>query len=268
VTSWIEPFLALLTSLACVLFAFRSRVPRWSWMFVGIAGLAVALALANGIPRRVNGYLLSAAVPLITVPFFTFELTRMSRSGLVIATVLATSYSGWMEFFAPALAREELASLQTRFSREGICLQTTEYTCGPAAAVTVLAHLGFKAEEGDLALRANCSPHTGTDPSDLAGAIDERFGMMGAWVEYRPLDTLEELQKAGLALTVIKFDSMLDHWVAVLKVDAYHVHYADPARGLRIERRADFERKWEHETIRVWRQWQWTGTHKRPASRG
>lgn len=247
--------------------AFRKKFPRWSWMFVGIGGLVVAILLANGIPRRVNGYLLSATIPLITVPFFSCNLTQFSRLGLALATMLATCHSGWMEFYAPALARAELADLQTRFSVDGTCLQTTDYTCGPAAAVTALKHLGFQAEEGDLAIRANCSPTTGTDPSDLAAAIEDRFGMMGAWVENRPLETLEELQGAGLALTVIQFDAMLDHWVAVIKVDEEYVHYADPARGMRVERRADFERKWEHETIRVWRQWQTVGT-RRSGTRG
>jgi predicted double-glycine peptidase len=255
VNPWLEPLLALFVSLAAVAIGFRAQPFRWTLMSIGIGGVIFALVAANGIPRRVNGYLLSAAVPLVTAPFYCNGVTRACRSGLAFATLLATSHSGWMEFISPALARMELAGLTTHMSPNGVCRQSTAYTCGPAAAVTALRRLGFGAEESEIAVLAHCSPHTGTDPSDLAEAIDQRFGIMGARVEYQPLNTLPELQQAGLALTVIRCDVGVDHWVAVLRVDERNVYYADPASGLvRMESRTNFEHRWEHETVRVWRE--------------
>lgn len=253
VNPWIEPFLALFTSCASVAIGLRAKRIRWVVMFLGIAGVVMSWIAASDLQRRAHGYLLSAAIPLITVAFFSCEISRFLRAGLTSVTLIATFYCGWMEFLAPALARTELAGLITSIDGNGVCLQRTEYTCGPAAAVTALRRIGFDAEEGDLALLAHCSMHTGTDPSDLAAAIDERFGIMGARTKSRPLGTLTELQQAGLALTVIKLDETVDHWVVVLKMDDREVHLADPLRGLWAESRADFERVWEHETIRIWR---------------
>jgi predicted double-glycine peptidase len=245
--------LSFLVSSAVVAFALRARSMGWMWMIIGICGVSITLLAAHEIPRRVNGYVLSAVIPLITVPFFSYEMTRSARSGLVFATLLATGHSGWMEFLGPALARMELATLHTRMTPNGFCIQSTDYTCGPAAAVTALSCLGFKAEEGDIALRANCSEQTGTDPSDLAAAIDDRFGIYGVRVEYRAMETRAELQRAGLSLTVVRYSADVDHWVTVLKIDETSVYYADPARGMRVEPRAEFAEKWEHETVRIWR---------------
>jgi predicted double-glycine peptidase len=222
-------------------------------MFLGVAGVALSVIAADKLPRSANGYLLSAAIPLVTAVFFRCEISRVTRTGLACATLAATFYSGWMEFLGPALCRPALAKLTTNLDRNGICHQTTGYTCGPAAAVTALRRIGFSAEEGDLALRAHCSLFTGTDPSDLAAAIDGRFGPSGARAQSRPMETLAQLAQAGLALTVIKLDGNLDHWVVVLEMDEHKVHFADPMQGLRVQSRAEFERVWEHETIRIWR---------------
>jgi hypothetical protein len=51
-------------------------------------------------------------------------------------------------FLAPAFNRGYLAGLKTRIDADGVCRQSSEYTCGPAAAVTALRKLGLPAEEG------------------------------------------------------------------------------------------------------------------------
>jgi hypothetical protein len=43
-----------------------------------------------------------------------------------------------LPFLAPALVKGHLANLKTMVDSNGICFQTTDYTCGPAAAVTRL----------------------------------------------------------------------------------------------------------------------------------
>ena len=61
---------------------------------------------------------------------------------LGVASVLFFIYP----FLVPVLIRTRLAQLDTSMTFSGVCLQTTRYTCGPAAAVTALARLGIKAD--------------------------------------------------------------------------------------------------------------------------
>jgi len=134
--------------------------------------------------------------------------------------------------------------LHTRINGEGICLQNTGYTCGPAAAVTALRRLGLPAEEGEIAVLSQTSSFTGTPPDLLAGALRQRYDKDGLIVEYRFFKNLEELQQAGLTLAVVKFSFMVDHYVAVLKVTDAAVVVGDPLSGLETISREEFLERW------------------------
>lgn len=251
---WLDSVLAIALSSACAFIAIFWRRGWAILMTLGILVVAVCWLAAHHLPRRWHGYAYSAALPWIALPLLRFKLTPITRFGLIFNSIAATLYGGWMEFLSPALARAELAQLGTNMNGGGICLQSTSYTCGPAAAVTALRRLGFPAEEGDLALLANSSNRTGTDPTDLAAAIVARFGPSGARVDERPLDTLDDLQRALPAMTVIQWDAVTDHWIVVLEMNDREVHCADPARGRWTDTRKHFQEIWEHETIRIWKE--------------
>jgi len=97
--------------------------------------------------------------------------------------------------------RKEFSQLHTRINGEGICLQNTGYTCGPAS-VTMLRRLGFSAEEGENAVLSQTSSFTGTPPDLLAGALRQKYGRDGLIMDYRFFKNLDELQQAGVILAV------------------------------------------------------------------
>lgn len=252
---WYFTLIAILLTTAAVVVALRWRKGWWVLVALGVGTVAASWVFANDIPRRWHGYSYALALPWVGFPLLQFDsLSRIVKGGLIIATMTVTIHSGWMEFLGPALARWELAKLKTEFDANGICRQSTDYTCGPAAAVTALRKLGVSAGEGELALLACTGPENGTDPTDLAAAIRERFGGAGIRVDDHALDTLADLEKAGLALTVIKWDATEDHWVTMVEMNEREVRYADPVRGLRTVPRAEFQSIWEHETVRIWKE--------------
>lgn len=118
---------------------------------------------------------MSVSIPAVVAPLLRIQLSRIVQSGLVIAAVIATGYSGWMEFFRPALSRPTLRGLTTLINGQGVCLQTTEFTCGPAATVTLLRRLGLPAEEGEIGILSKASFHTGADADLLADAVNQRY---------------------------------------------------------------------------------------------
>ena len=243
-----EIAMALLTSLVCFVAAFRIRWARAAWVCFGFIAAGYAVIAAHELSRRDNGLLLSAAIPLIVAPVLALGITRLSRAGLALMMLVATSYAGWSDFVSPVMAESELAALQTRFTASGVCLQTTEYTCGPAAAVTLLRTLGVRAEEGELGLLAHSSPQTGTDPSDLAVALERRFGSAGLRARYEALGSLDALGAACPALTVVNYGE-IGHWVAVIAVTDLEVFFADPHDGFHVEKRNEFAQRWLNETV-------------------
>jgi hypothetical protein len=217
-----------------VLYAAGSRhpaltfIPPVSWMMMGRCKFAVMGFIGAMV----------LTTPLLKLPN---RRDRVAVSGLMFVVVCVTSV--W-PFLAPAFNQSYLAGLTTRVGRDGICLQNTGYTCGPAAAVTALRKLGFKADEGEIAILAHTSSATGTPPDILAQTLQERYGKDGLLSEYRVFKNVAELRDVVPFLAVIKFNIMLDHYVTVLDVNNDEVTVGDPLLGLTKLSDAEFEDKW------------------------
>jgi hypothetical protein len=115
----------------------------------------------------------SFAIPMLFGTLIPRLARKREKILISIMLVIASILFFVFPFMTPALVRGELENLQTRFSNDGVCLQTTKYTCGPAAAVTALARFGIDAQEGELAILAYSSPQMGTADDLLARAIEK-----------------------------------------------------------------------------------------------
>ncbi len=202
-------------------FAVAVRRPEWAlhpvlaWIFVGRWKLSLMASAVSMV--------FSALVPRLP--------QARERRALGILVAVAVLYFSVWPAVAAAVNRPVLASLATRIPADGICRQSTDYTCGPAAAVTALRRLGLNAGEGELALLAGTSTATGTPPDVLARTLNDRFGVEGLRAELRRFRTVEDLRAAGLTLVIVKFGLFLDHWLAVLEVTEREVVAADPMSG-------------------------------------
>jgi hypothetical protein len=208
-------------------------VPPASWMMIGLRKYAL--------------------LGFVTTLVLTTPLSRLPRKRdrllvglLIIALVFVESV--W-PFLAPLADRRELSHLKTHAGMDGVCLQTTDYTCGPASAVTGLRKLGLPAEEATIAILSYTSSMTGTEPDILAGALQEEYRKDGLKAEYRAFKDLQELKQAGLTLAVVKFGFLVDHFVTVLEVTDTQVIVGDPLNGLDKMTHEDFLKKWRFSGI-------------------
>lgn len=191
-----------------------------------------------------------AIIGFVVTMVLTTPLSRLPRQRdrwfiAALMIVIVGQMSVW-PFLAPAFNRNYLARLQTKLNEEGICLQSNDYNCGPAAAVTALRRLGFPAEEGQIAILAHTSSATGTPPDILARALQRQYGKDGLVSEFRVFKEVAELKYAGLTLAVIKFSFMLDHYVTVLEVTDTQVIVGDPMKGKATFTHEEFAQKWRY----------------------
>jgi len=163
-----------------------------------------------------------------------------------VLTVLKLSV--W-PFLAPAFNRESLSLIRTRLDANGICRQNTDYTCGPAAAVTALRKFGLTADEGEIAILAHTSSAIGTPPDILARTLRDKYASQGLFSQYRVFRNLDELKHSGLTLVVTKYRPWVDHYVAVIEITPDQVVIGDPLVGLRRLSRHDFEQIWRAEGV-------------------
>jgi len=238
-----------------------------AWVFgfaipLGVLGLT-AIALNFRRPEfippfswlldRDNEWLvLTACVPMILgVLAARANMQRVSgqrKQGWVLHVLSAVVVlrSGVLPAFTPLLTEPELQNIITNFDMDGVCLQSTGYNCGPAAAVTALRHLGIDAREGAMALRAQTNSVTGTDDANLERAMLTEYGKDGLMVKRCYLDSAEGLKEWPTAIALIKLGFLVDHYVTVLGFEGENIIIGDPLIGRVSMPVAEFEGKWRH----------------------
>jgi Peptidase C39 family len=259
---WAESFgVLLLGGVGVAVGAWFSRRPgRW-WLVGYFVPFTMAVLYAVGIRYSTVGFtppiswMLAgrtrfAIMGFIATMVLTTPLSRLprKRDRVFVAHLMAVVVclvSVW-PFLAPAFNHRRLARLATRIDADGVCLQNTDYTCGPAAAVTALRRLGFKAEEGELAILAHTTSATGTPPDILAATLMQRYGHEGLICDYRVFGDVSELKSCGPTLAVVKFNLILDHYVTVLAIRGDKVVVADPLHGMAEMSFRDFGEIWRY----------------------
>jgi len=257
---WLAAFVALLCAVVGVVLGrwfSRLRSPYWTIGYFIPLVLVVAYALAFHIPailfmRPLSWMLMGlrkfAVFGFIATLILTTPLSRVpqkrNRIMISVLMVVMVFFMAIMPFIAPMMDRKQLSHLQTNLDRNGICLQTTDYTCGPASAVTALRKLGLAAEEGQIAILSCTSSQEGTPPDMLAEALNRQYGAQGLSAKCRVFGSVAELKSEGLTLAVIKYGFMVDHWVTVLAVTDSEVVIGDPLGGLDRCSHEEFATKW------------------------
>jgi predicted double-glycine peptidase len=259
---WLETLLALLAILLSFAAGFfASRLPRHWWLVGYVPPLMVVVAFAVAIRRpdvamqpwlawifvgRWKTCLMGSVVALLLATLIPRLGTRRDRVALLALTVAATGYVGIWPSAAAAVSRPYLASLKTQVGTDGVCRQSTDYTCGPAAAVTGLRRLGLPAEEGELAVLAHTSTASGTPPDVLCAVLNERYGPQGLRAKLGRFRDASELRGLGPTLVIVRFSLLLDHWLCVLEVTDREVVVGDPLNGLNRLTHAEFNERWRH----------------------
>jgi hypothetical protein len=229
---WVAGYL---TGLVLIVLLAASRV---GGAMEEVPGLA---ALATG---RIKFVVLALGVTLgMTTPLSRLRY-RLEKAIVCVIMALTIVWFSVLPFLVPGLIKKDLAAIATHIGPGGVCLQSTNYTCGPAAAVTALNKLGFRASEGQLAILARSNPITGTLPGSLCAALKNRYANDGLECFYRTFNSVGELENTGITLVVVKDAFLLDHYVAVLDVSDGIVTLADPALGHRLVSRERFEKIW------------------------
>ncbi|MGA1979823.1 MAG: cysteine peptidase family C39 domain-containing protein [Sedimentisphaerales bacterium] len=207
--------------------------PPFVWVAAGrIKFVIFSLAVTMGL-----------TTPLSRLPY------KFEKVAIYILMVTVVVWFSVLPFLVPALIEGHLANLTTQIDSNGICFQTTDYTCAPAAAVTALRKLGLPAYEGEIAILSHTSPVAGTLPGCLQAALQNRYGDKGLRCQYRRFDSIAQLKDAGLTLAVVKSAFLSDHCVAVLDVSDRMVTVADPVLGKKSLSHKQFEEIWRFSGI-------------------
>ncbi len=121
--------------------------------------------------------------------------------------------------------------LQSEIGEEEVVLQSTSWSCGPAAGSMFLGELGVMASEQDLARIAPANRFTGTGCFQMWNAIGRRAAPHG----YQP-KLLRPAKKALLdleppILAVVELTLLIDHWVVITEIRGNAIDVKNPLTG-------------------------------------
>ncbi len=262
---WVETAgVVLIAVLGVFLGRFFSGLRKPYWLlgyFLPLALITIlVLVRCNNVLRFVQPFCWFATgrvkfviLSLVVTMGLTVPLSRLPRKcERILVCILMAGIVTWFSvfpFLVPALIKDHLSNIKTRLDSNGVCFQTTDYTCGPAAAVTALGKLGLSAHEGEIAVLSHTSPVAGTLPTCLSSALQSRYGAAGLKCRYRRFDSIEQLRNAGLTLVTVRDAFLLDHCLAVLEVSDHTITVADPVAGTKLMSHEQFEKIWRFSGI-------------------
>lgn len=177
---------------------------------------------------------------------------KAESSGLKILLpvfgILITVFFSFFPFFLPDWYRTEFSNFKTQIDADGICRQNTDYTCGPAAAITALRHLNVSAEEGEIAILAFSNWVTGTPSDLLCDAINSKLVKQNLACRTVKLADLHEI-KSFPAIAAVEYGLLVDHYVTLIGWENGKLRIADPLVGSKLMTKEEFFSKWRKITI-------------------
>ncbi|MGH2272888.1 cysteine peptidase family C39 domain-containing protein, partial [Anaerohalosphaeraceae bacterium U12dextr] len=205
----------------------------------------IAFALAGG---RVKFVILSFVIPMGLAAVQPYLPYRAERWAVVCLTGAAMALLGVIPCLGTAMAATRLAAAVSYFDADGVCRQSTAFTCGPAAAATALRRLGVEVSEGRLAGLSRSCPFIGTAEYDLYWGIQAAAGerVRCRYVRGR---VLPELAGGEVMLVMMPQSRVMNHCVAVVAMTAAAVVVADPSEGLLTLPREYLEEHWTGSAI-------------------
>ncbi len=179
-------------------YSFYSHIQAW-WV------LPFAFFIFGMVPLRIRSAPLRISAEILTGLLFVFY-----------------AHAAWLHEPAPLIGRPD---------KDHVCMQTSGYSCGPAAAVTLLASRGIHTNENEMARLCSTNPVLGTSEYHICSGLAERL---------RSHDFKPELTQANARnisslplpfMAVVKHSFFADHWIVVMTRSGSGFSIADPLSG-------------------------------------
>jgi hypothetical protein len=245
--------------IAAGVWAFRRSRPAATWAVGVMLALILLKAVVNHIPAAEPRLFPWDWYPFVEFWWYLFPAMFIFGVGITLVRSsvwkrdLLLAGGGFLLLYCgvAAVGVERPGNLLGVVNAEGICLQTTGYSCGPASAATLLHHYGVQATEDEMAqlcvTRGGGVRSAGTSDAGILRGLRHKLGYRGRAVISTPACD----QIPVPALVAIQLNPQVGHCILVSKVERDEVKVIDPMFGRGSMVRGQFERMWQKAAIHV-----------------
>ena len=164
-----------------------------------------------------------------------------TRNARILVGVCAATVFGVIAIRLFLTARVDPGSMYGVVRGDGVCQQTTPYTCGASAAATLLHHYGITSTEAEMAELCWTNSLSGTDEFCVARGLRLKLGDRALRPALHRATWDDVVAREAPAMITIKWGILVDHWVVLLEVqDDGAILVGDPLEGVRRYSKADF----------------------------
>lgn len=232
----------------------RARRAAAAGIGLALAGLAVRILFAAF--REVEARIVPwDAYPFVehfwVVPFGGFILGAAAvhlerRAARAAALAAGAAAFAWLGFVASEMSAP--VKPLTGVVSEGVCIQTSDFSCGPAAAAMWLDAHDVAASEPEMADLSVTDPWYGTSTVGMLRGLHRK--MPDADVR---LERMEDppARAEGPWLVVVELSRLLAHWVVIDRIDPDGADVRDPSEGRTRWSRGELERRWTALVVRA-----------------
>ncbi len=224
---------------------------------VGVGGLCLGQVLRvrpdisfAWLPGRYFIYLEATLFALFAILFFAIVSrihpgklvrhgTRLLCGALGLYIIV---YSRWqIQMVEPCRRQQKI---------DGVYIQSSSSTCGPAAGATLLNHLGIASTESEMA-RLTHTTGAGTSLLRIAVALENKIGKAGWQVNIVCTDW-KGLQKLPFPCIVdTRYQLLVNHVVVVFRIEPQSIVIGDSLSGREYWSYAKFRERWNGYAIVV-----------------
>lgn len=133
----------------------------------------------------------------------------------------------------------------TRIDADGICRQTTGYTCVAASMVTMLRARGIAADEAEMSALCRTQSGGGATDSRALWALDRKLAGTAFTPRYARLNRGSLIAAPKPCMVQLDWGFFVSHMVPVMEATPDRVVIGDPLSGTRTMSMADFEVEWK-----------------------
>ncbi len=190
------------------------------------------------------------------VPFavFFFSVAKVHLDSKLLSKILLPVLSYflilYMLLYSSWIFRPTIVCPRPTQINDGVCLQSTGSTCGPACLVTLLAQENILCEEQKMVEMTHTLEGLGTTVLRMAWALQKIVPENRYRVRVEKLDFLKLQKLKRPSIVTVTYSTMVNHFIVVLEVREDDLVVGDPLGiGKRKWSKEVFLRKWRGSTI-------------------
>ena len=209
------------------------------------------LFLSSFVPASIfvfDSWIGFSAIIFFIVAYQNIQKKRSKKAVFIFTLFLIIYFLANSFLFLLPLNEDEFKII---FIQDGVCLQSTGYSCAAASMVTFLKLYNIEATEYEMTKTSYTQAGRGADDLGIYYALKKKLEGSSFKLKIRKA-SIEELKEINRPVIISKkYSYLIDHVIVFLNYENNQFEVADPLMGITSIQETDLEKQWREIIIYI-----------------